>query len=161
MEDSLGKRIRILIGGEKIYFYLSKDGMMSFFPNESGPRNKNVKALFNFCSRIVSKSLKGKLTWHIVREQLEKSKYTNQMVITDNIIKDIDNGVESPFLANIDGRGADTKALLIFCSSMIEIGLTQTLTWPIVRGLLLKSKPEHIKAITENIVEAIDEAGVI
>ena len=80
--DSQGKRIRVTVDGEKIYFYLSKDGMMSFFPNESGSKNKDIKALFNFCSRIVSKALKDKLTWETIKEQLEKSKYTYESVIT-------------------------------------------------------------------------------
>jgi len=85
IEEEPAKKYKIRESGEHWYLVFSQFAMMSFYPDETGSDNKDLKALLNFACRISSKALSKKpVTLKIVEEQLRKSSY-GLKCITDKI----------------------------------------------------------------------------
>ena len=83
------KRCRITCQGENYYLTISERAILSHFPAEGGIEGKDMKALLNFCCRLMSKLVVGQpMTWEDIAERAVRSGVGHKC-ITDEIAKAI------------------------------------------------------------------------
>jgi hypothetical protein len=74
IESVPAKRARFQFEDENFYLTITDDSVIAHFPAEGSYKNKDIKALLNFCCRLMSKLRDGKpMTWEQIAERATRS----------------------------------------------------------------------------------------